>query len=576
MAAVNLKFDLSSSLKKWKSGAPLASTSEPSTQSPNQKQANKPTHDSNLGEKVGPAQSLIIKRLCLGLIIFGILMKLYGLNAPWKRHDHYNFGGIVTSAYAECLKSTPLNISKGVPHFLCWTNAPVYYRAHPPSILFALWGWTSLFGSEEWSYRLFIAFFSTLNIGLIFLIGREVRRGVFPWMAAAFQAIFLGNMYFATHLDFIGEFTVFFVLLMALTALKRRMTLAGGLALLAGISAWPGYIAFGPLWLYALLIRRGRKRIFFMAVAGFGCALVTMMWLHQTSDIFEFLHKKLLDPGYIRAREKGWSEPFRFILNFLTSQSRLLSPLFAALAFWELAFGSGRATFSSWKSRWSNLEPFHHALLLSGGTGLFYALIGHEYFMVHVYLYLLFTPALALLCARFTERVFTTNGITAQAGDGKNNVEPGGGKNKVEPGTANSTPLITKISMRQLAALSILFTAVYPFGIFKTNAIHDALTSLALAGAALALGHFAWRGRISAVHFLVMVGATATANASQLMNYRNEPDTERSFCEKARAEFARTGQPVETHEERSNAKDLMYCKGIPIRYLDSTGKELTP
>jgi len=479
------------------------------------------------------------------LIVFGIAMKLYGLNDPWKRHDHYNFGGIITTAYAECLKSTPLEVSKGIPHF-CQKGFEdktlAFYRAHPPSILFALWVWTSVFGSAEWAYRLFIFFFSTLNIGLVFLIARRARpsSAVFPWAAAAFQACFLGNIYFGTHLDFIGEFTVFFVLATALAALGSRINLACVLGLLAGLSAWPGYIVFAPLWLYTLMIGRGRKRVFVTAVFGFACALASMMWLHQTPDIFEFLRFKLLTPSYIRKEEKGWSEPFRFVLNFFASQARLLSPLFTALALFELFSGEGRKFFR--RKEWAGLTPFHHAVLLAGGTGLCYALIGHEYFMVHVYLYLLLTPGMALLAARFCERVL-------EEGSLKVSVESQGGRARAV-----------------MTVLLLVCAAVYPYGIFQTSLFHDVINSVAFISASLTAIYLAWKPVPSPKPFLALIALSAAANASQVANYRNEPDTERSFCQKAREEYARTGKPVETSEEKSDAKDLLYCVGVPVIY----------
>lgn len=479
------------------------------------------------------------------LIICGIGMKFYGLTDPWKRHDHYNFGGVFTTAYAECLKSTPLEVSKGIPH-ICHRGTDdtiTYYRAHPPTILFAFWGWTSLFGAAEWSYRLFVLLFSVLNIGLVYFIARRARpeSPIFPWAAAGFQSVFLGNMYFGTHLDFIGEFTVFFVLATALSALHQRLTLASILGLGAGLSAWPGYIVFGPLWLYTLLIKKGRKRVFLTAIAGLGFALASMMWLHQTTDIVDFLRLKLLRPGYIRMNEKGWSEPVRFVLNFFGSMARLLSPLFAALALFELARGEGRAFFQ--RRRWPSLSPFHHAILLSGGTGFIYALVGHEYFMVHVYLYLLLTPAMALLCASFCERVLESGGLAAAVADDR----------------------------KVLTVLALFLAAVYPYGIFKTNSIHDALTSSALILASLGAIYGVWRRVQGAQLLLALVALSSLGNASQVVNYRNEPDTERSFCDKARAEYARTGKPVETTEEESDAKSLIYCVGIPIKYSVKAG-----
>lgn len=489
----------------------------------------------------------------MALIFCGVVAKFYGITDPWKIHDHYNFGGVHTTAYAECLQSTPLAISKGIPHRKCWSNTPEYYPAHPPTILFAMWGWSEVFGHAEWAYRLFTLTFSALNILAMFFIAREARprSSLFPWIVAAVQSITLGGMYFGTHLDFISEFTVFFVLLMALAALKRKMTLASCLALTAGVSAWPGYISFAPLWAYAWLIGKGRRRVFAFGAFGFVVALVTMMWLHQTFDIVDFLKMKLFKPGYVDKKHNGWRLPFVFVSNFFFSQSRLLGPLLAVFAFFELLRREGRDFFTGWKNRWRSLNSFHHAVLLSGGTGFCYALIGHEYFIVHVFLYLLLLPGLSLLAARFIERLLTGDETVAAS---------------TEPRSTSNSRLTTGRDWVVLVALGVLFIVCYPYGIFKTNAVHDALTSVVLASTALAFLYFAKKERLRDRAVGVFCAFAFLGNLSQLINYRNEPDTERSFCEKAREEFKRTGQPVHTTEPRSDAKDLLYCKDLPVIY----------
>lgn len=477
--------------------------------------------------------------LCRILIVFGILMKFYGLNDPWKRNDHYNYGGVWTTTFAECLKTTPLSISKGIPHTHCWTEEVHYYRNHPPTILFAMWGWTKIFGSSEAAYRSFILLFSVLNIFLLFHIARLARpqSEIFPWLAATMQSIFLGGMYFGTHLDFIGEFTVTFVLLSAWLALKSQITLAALVSLIAGITAWPGYVSFAPLWLFTLLIGRGRKRVFFFGVLGFALALFTLMWLHQKSDIVDFLRTKLLDPGYVTKQEKGWAEPLLFLKNIVTSWARLLSPLLASLAAFELIRGDGKLFLTDWRSRWTNLTSFHFAVLLAGGTGLIYALIGHEYFMVHVFLYLLMTPGLALLAARFFEKWLLNDGTVT-----------------------------TKSERITLTVLAVLFAALYPYGIYQSSLPHDVINSILLVGTTLAFIWLLWQSKRSSRPLLGLLTVCAIANASQTMNYRNEPDTERSFCEEARAEYERTGKVVKTSAEWSTTKEYMYCRGIPIEY----------
>ncbi|HVK60392.1 MAG TPA: hypothetical protein VM432_02530 [Bdellovibrionales bacterium] len=464
-----------------------------------------------------------LKWVCGILIALGILGKFYRIDDPWKRADHYNYGGALTTEYAECLKRTPLAESKGIPHERCGMKEPVrYYPNHPPTILFALWAWTSVFGNAEWAYRLFILLFSTINIGLVGLIARRARpeSELFPWLAATMQAIFLGGLYFGTHPDFIGEFTVTFTLLSAYLALGNRTLSACALALVAGITAWPGYLMFGVLWLRAAFLRRDRVLIFVCGAVAFNVALATMMWLHQTFDVVAFLKMKLLAPGYVKPDNGGWLEPVHFVRNFFTTQSRLLGPLLSAVAFFELIRGKGRS----------------QAVWLAGGTGFLYALIGHEYVMVHGFLYLLFTPALALLAARFFER-WATNEIT-----------------------------FSRIDFRWLAGLIVLQAALYPYGIYKTNTIHDALTSVALILTALGLLWVVKRNPQSVsmnviAIFLVLAFA---ANLSQMMNYRNEPDTERSFCEQAKAEYERTGQPV--HTKFSRTKFYLYCRDLPVIY----------
>jgi hypothetical protein len=481
------------------------------------------------------------RNLAAALIVLGILAKFYDIAAPWKTNDHYNFGGVAMTIYGECLKTTPLGISKGIPHS-CWMSPIGFYRAHESTLLFGLWGWTSIFGSAEWAYRLFFLTFSTFNIFLIFQISRLTKRSpIFPWLAAMFQATFLGGIYFATHPDFIGEVTVTFILLTAWLAMRRKMTAAALMAIAAGITSWPGYIVFAPLWLYSFLIGQGRKRVFLLGGLGVLLALATMMWLQQTSNIIDFLHLKLVDPGYVKTGTK-WSEPFHFLRNFVSSQARLLGPIFCVFAFFELIREDGRDFVTGWSVRWRNLTPFHHAVLLCGGTGFFYALLAHQYFIVHVFLYLLLTPGLALLAARFIERMLIR-------------IQDVG----MRPGFSRGDQIAINL-------IGILFASLYPYGIFKTNVIQDATTSVVMVLSVLAFLWLSWRGSISRNVIASLLVLGFACNASEMIGYRNEPDTERSFCRDARAEYQRTGQPIHTKEPITTAKEYVYCRGIPIVY----------
>ncbi|MES2857478.1 MAG: hypothetical protein V4692_16525, partial [Bdellovibrionota bacterium] len=358
------------------------------------------------------------------------------------------------------------------------------------------------------------------------LIARRARpeSELFPWMAATMQSIFLGGLYFGSHLDFIGEFTVTFTLLSAYFAIGHQSVRACLFAIVAGITSWPGFLMFAVLWIRAMIVKRDRIVITIFGILGLAVGLGMMMWLRQTADIVEFLQQKIMKPGYVKPDNSGVLQPFFFVKNFLTTQARLLGPLFSAVAFFELIRGDRRGMIT--------------AAWLAGGTGIVYAIVGHEYMMVHAYLYLLFTPALALLAARFFER-WSAGELRLNSRDSK-----------------------------WLVILLLLQIGVYPYGIYKTNVIHDALTSVVLAGTALALIFVVRKNQngvsgqvVSAFLVLAFIG-----NLSQMMNYRNEDDTERSFCIKAKEEFARTGQPVHTMEDYSRAKFYIYCRNIPIVY----------
>lgn len=481
------------------------------------------------------------KQLCLVLIFAGILGRFYDITAPWKIHDHYNYGGAVTTAYAECMKKTPLSVSKGIPHLDCDKSELTYYRNHPPTILFAYWGWTSIFGSAEWSYRSMILLFSVLNIFLIGLCARAARpeSELLPYTAAASQAIFLGGLYFGTHPDFIGEFTVTFTLLSALFALRNQWTLACLIAIVAGITSWPGYIMFGALFASALVRKEQRLKVFVFGAIGFAIAILSIAWLRQTFDIASFLQAKVVKQDYVKQDQAGWLMPLFFVMNFIASMSRLLSPLLFAFGLFELVRRSGRPVLEfnhAILKRKTIVDPFAHAVWLTGGTGFLYALIGHEYVMVHVFLYLLLTPAFALLLGSFIERAL------------------------------HSQFESTRSDKKFFVVAAFIIAAIYPYGIFKTNAIHDAITSVILIFSAIAAMVWIWKGSLTSRRTAALFAIAFIGNFSQMTNYRNEPDTERNFCEKARAEYEATGQPVKTYESPSNTKELLYCRGIPIEY----------
>jgi hypothetical protein len=478
--------------------------------------------------------------LLLSLILMGGAFRLYDVGAPWKTRDHYNFGGIWTTAYAECLRTTPIEISRGVAHLGCGPGENLnFYRAHSPSPLFLIWAWTSVFGTSETAHRTLIWLFSMINVVMVLLIARGVFTNHISALAAgAAQSLFLGGLYFGTHLDFIGEPTITFVLLSAHQALKGRIGRAIVFAVISGLVSWPGFIMLATLLVDAAVRRNRRDVILASAGLAFGLvvALALMMWLHQTSNIIAFLSEKLFRPGYVRADETGLIFPLLLLKNIISSLSRLMGPALLGLGlvsiFWQLP---SRACL---RAAW-----------LTGGTGVLYTLAGAQYHMVHVYLYLFWLPGLALLLGSFGE---PAQGV---AGEHK------------------------RARFGLMLALVLGAVALYPYGIFKSNTVHDVLNSGVIIGSGLALLIQIYRSR--QIRPALMVGLIAVAggaNVSQMINYRNEPDTERSFCEQARRLAIQLpegavlrARDISKSAQPSDAKRLLYCRGLRIDFTSSEG-----
>lgn len=466
------------------------------------------------------------------LILFGALARFYGLNFHWGTKDHVNYGGAYMTAATRCMKTTPLSVSKAIPHIGCENSNPSYYRNHPPTILLGLWAWTDLLGDHESSYRSFTLIFSLLNILMIFLIGLAVwPHDSRPFIAAAFWSLFLGPIYFGTHIDFITETTVFFVLASAFCALVDHFLLAGVLTLIAGLTAWPGYLMLGPLYIVAFIRRRHFLSLAFMTCLCVAAALATMAYLNQTWDLIDFLKARLVSPQYIKTEQRDSLLPLRFVKNFLQSMARLLSPLFCLFAFYELFQGEASLFFRR-RSRLP-LTKYHEALILTGGTGLIYAVIGYQYVMVHIFLYLFLIPAMALMCGQYFYSVLTSE---------------------------YAVPTKT-----MAFAIALPFLALYPYGIFKGSPILDGFNSgLFILLTLLFLG---LKKYLQPRYLLLIVAANGFTNFLQVVNYRSDDDHEYAFCEKARDEYARTHAPVKTTERYTMTKDLVYCHGIPIEYM---------
>lgn len=473
--------------------------------------------------------------LVLIIAVVGTLFRSYGITDHWRTNDHYNYSGSATTHALHCLKTTPLSVSRGLYTFFCDTPQRYFYPNHSSAILFGMWGLTLIFGDAEWVHRLYTLIFSVLNIFLVFLIAQNVwSKGRRPVFAAFFQAFFLGSIYFGTHIDLITECVLSFMLLSTLAAQKEKWGWACFWATFSGLIAWVGFLQFAPLLLLSWVKRRNFKTVLVGSGIGFLFGVGLMMYLLDTWNPVAFLHHKLFEAEYVSTtsmRDK-LIFPFAFVKNFFVSQDRLLGALFATLAFYELAFGEARALFTTSRAKLANLSNYHHALILCGGADLVYALIGPKYVMVHIYLYLFALPFFALLCANLFSKIFI-----------------GGMAHIAKP--------------KVFIAMGLFFVAFYPYGIFKTNAIHDAITSVVIILSTL-IFIFA-RNNLRKIA-LVLICVAALANFSQMVNYRNEPDSEYTFCEWAKQEYARTHEPIITHERHTQTKDLLYCRGIPIVY----------
>jgi hypothetical protein len=152
---------------------------------------------------------------------------------------------------------------------------------------------------------------------------------------------------------------------------------------------------------------------------------------------------------------------------------------------------------------------------------------------VHVFLYLLFTPALVILAAIRLQRHMSTT----------------------EPASLRSR--------RFEAAFLFILAAVYPFGIYKSSQLLDALASIALVGATLAAIHFTLRSTTSPARpwlWPALIGLTALGNTFQLLNYRSEPSRDREVCAQALQESEATGTPISAEIlQASDARRLLDC-----------------
>ncbi|PWU22449.1 MAG: hypothetical protein C5B49_00595 [Bdellovibrio sp.] len=478
-----------------------------------------------------------VRRRLFAIALIGLGMRCYGLFDHWKVHDHYNFGGPFNAAFVECLNETPWSVSKGIPHTGCETKSPdhfIYYRNHPPFLYWSLVVWTQLLGYSEWVYRSFTLIFSILNIVLVF----QVARKIWPddddralW-SAFFQSFFLGGIYFGTHVDMPAEFTATFWLLGTGALLSNAWGLAILFVLGAGLTDWPGFFMLVGLLVLAFYQRRHRLLVSSSLLVSGVMVLAIMAYMQQTVDLWTWLQAKLTARGYEESalNTRGILGPVNFVYTLVQHLARLLGPLFAG--FFLLGLARLGISLRGGSTKSSAAITFHVVLALWSVTALSLFVASHRYVMVHVFWLIPLLPLAAWVCGDW---------VAGWEGAGKAFLA---GRRKW---------LVFSLS---------LFIIFYPYGLYKSNPVHDALNSLFLGGTALV---FLVNPFMSQKNFRALILIAALANFSQVANYRNEEDTEHAFCEEAKAYYKTRGQPLKTDRSPSPSS-AFYCRGTPVIY----------
>jgi hypothetical protein len=515
---------------------------------------------------IPPVSKKTVLAWALLILLLAGLTRSYGITDHWKNNDHYNYGGVSTNVWLHCLNKVPFEFSLGRLVNDCdGPGEPRIYGNHSPVFLWGIWGMTKIFGDHEWAYRAWMLIFSLANVWLVFQIGLRVwpTESFKALVPMFFQAFFLSGMYFGTHTENMTELTLTPMLLSSLCALDQRMRWACFWAALAGVTGWVGFFQFGALLAYTWLSRpKSLKTVLWGILAGLVVCGLHLTYLKGQWNWLSFVVKKVTDAEY--AQPKSLLDqilmPVYFATNFFVSQSRLLGPLFASWALYEFSVGGFKPIWITlWQNlrsrKWStpNVPPVIVAAILTGLGGFLSTLPGHRIVRVHIFLYVYLMPMWAFLCAHVVLRFYQQ--------------------------IQNPNALIKIFEHRKVyIAISICAPAFYPFGIFQSSRIHDVFNSVFLV--LMVIAFWVWFKRFEnephekaqdhklLQHLGAIVLIAGATNFSQVTNYRNEPDTEFAFCEKARTEYEATGQPLKTSERRTRAKEEAYCRGIPIEYVN--------
>lgn len=469
------------------------------------------------------------KNILLAIIGLSILFMFYNINDVWKDKDHYNYGGINHTQLVECMEKLPLSVTKGISVKKCEEGQPFnIYPNWSAATYIVLAQYRILVGSQEpWTTRTFFIFFCLLNLILVYKISEKIFAGSHysPLLVTAVNAGTVFTLMYSSHSDYVSFFSAFFLNLALFSVLNGGHPLLSGLlGLVAGSANWIGFFFF-PAWsIYDYL--KNRKLFnwinFFWGPIAMVSGLALMMWLHQKTSIFDFIKMKATNPGY--AHSGGLTYFIDWIYTFIQTQSRFLHPVTASLMIFGVYLVLFKKTFAAQKEIWMKL-------VFIAVPGLIFSILGHQFVYNHSFQYHPMMLIFSILAAVGVHHIFNF---------------------KID--TQGQRVLMTSL---------LVFVLFYPYGAYKSIFWLDIVNSLLIATCGFV---FVWAIKGNRKEYYGPLLALAfLANLAQFINYRNEPPIDYEFCQKARAEFAETKQPVKTGGRKTDALEY-YCRGIPLDF----------
>jgi len=102
---------------------------------------------------------------------------------------------------------------------------------------------------------------------------------------------------------------------------------------------------------------------------------------------------------------------------------------------------------------------------------------------------------------------------------------------------------------------------VFPYGKYQNSFPWDVLNSMLILTSVIFL--FLSLQRKNEKLLLIAITITALSSASRFLNFRSESPRDYLFCQKARAEYEITGQPVKAELPPHFTRNF-YCRGLKI------------